>query len=201
MANSRLYRHLDASIGKLASKIWRWNRPAAQAGLKMMFASRVHTLVNWDVQDRGSSRLPADDVGRPDVHPHAVRRHRSPGQHMDRLDQGSGEGDLAAFVDYLPSLGFLIVWGFVIHWTIRILRGASRWIEEGLIVIPGFHADWAEPTYRILAFLTVRSRVVVAFPTCLVEKNARVQGVSIFIGVLISVGIRSAMGMSFPEFC
>jgi len=188
-----LYRHMDARLEN-------WRRTLAleqatrAAGLKLTFASRVRALVHWTFKISGllGFLLMASAALTFTLTQFGATAHLA-NTWIDWI-KDPVKAIWAAFVDYLPSLGFLIVWGFVIYWSIRILRGVSRWVEEGLIVIPGFHADWAEPTYRILAFLTVAFALVVAFPYLPGGKTPAFQGVSIFIGVLISVGSGSAMG-------
>lgn len=98
------------------------------------------------------------------------------------------------FLNYLPDLGFLIVWCGFIFVLIRLLAVLTRWVDSGLIVLPGFHREWAEPTYRILVFLIIAFGLVVAFPYLPGGKSPAFQGVSIFIGVLISIGSGSAIG-------
>ncbi len=98
------------------------------------------------------------------------------------------------FVAYLPNLAFLVVWTAVIVYVIRALGVANRWIKNGLFVIPGFHAEWSEPTYRIMVFLLIAFALVVGFPYMPGGQSPAFQGVSIFLGVLISLGSGSVMG-------
>jgi small-conductance mechanosensitive channel len=107
--------------------------------------------------------------------------------------RGPAESLSQSFVDYLPSLGFLVVWTIVVAYAIRMLKFVSRWVSDGVIVFPGFHAEWAEPTYRIAAFLMAAFGLVVAFPYLPGRGSPAFQGVSIFIGVLLSLGSSSAI--------
>lgn len=104
------------------------------------------------------------------------------------------ESILQNFLNYLPNLGFLIVWCALVFFLIRMLAVFSRWVGDGLILIPGFHQEWAEPTFRILVFLIVAFALVVAFPYLPGGGSPAFQGVSIFIGVLVSIGSGSAIG-------
>jgi len=98
------------------------------------------------------------------------------------------------FVAYLPNLAFLIVWVTCIYFLIRGLGLFARWVATGAIAIPGFHPEWADPTHRILAFLIGAFGLVVAFPYLPGGGSPAFQGVSIFIGVLVSIGSGSAIG-------
>jgi small-conductance mechanosensitive channel len=188
-----LYRQLDARLKNWVREM-ALDQASRAARLKLIFASRVRGLVSWVFKIGAflwfllmTSAALTFTLAQFGATAHLAN------SWIDWI-KDPVRAIWAAFVDYLPSLGFLIVWGFIIYWAIRLLRGVSRWVEEGLIVIPGFHADWAEPTYRILAFLTVAFGLVVAFPYLPGGRTPAFQGVSIFIGVLISVGSGSAMG-------
>jgi hypothetical protein len=37
-------------------------------------------------------------------------------------------------------------------------------MERGKIELPGFHKEWAEPTYKIVRFLVIAFAVVMIFP-------------------------------------
>lgn len=100
----------------------------------------------------------------------------------------------AAVVGYLPSLLFLVIVFAATYAVIRSLRFVSTALGRGLLSLPGFHPEWAEPTYRIAAFLLVGFALVVAFPYLPGGDSPALRGVSIFIGVLISLGSGSAMG-------
>jgi small-conductance mechanosensitive channel len=101
---------------------------------------------------------------------------------------------LAGFVAYLPSLFFLIVWVAIIVGLLKLNRLFWKWVGAGAILLPGFHAEWADPTSKILGFLLIAFGLVVAFPYLPGGDSDAFKGVSIFIGVLISLGSGSAMG-------
>lgn len=98
------------------------------------------------------------------------------------------------FVDYLPSLLFLIVWSTIVFGLLKLNRLFWKWVDAGAVVIPGFYTEWAYPTSKILAFLLIAFGLVVAFPYLPGGNSDAFKGVSIFIGVLISLGSGSAMG-------
>jgi small-conductance mechanosensitive channel len=101
------------------------------------------------------------------------------------------------FVEYLPSLLFLIVWIAIVSGLLKLNRLFWKWVDAGAIVFPGFHTEWAYPTSKILAFLLVAFGLVVAFPYLPGGNSDAFKGVSIFIGVLISLGSGSAMANVF----
>jgi len=99
-----------------------------------------------------------------------------------------------SFVAYLPNLGFLIVLFLVAWYVIKLPRLLSSGVQRGAIALPGFYAEWARPTSQIGIALVVAFVLVVAFPYLPGGESPALKGVSIFIGVILSLGSGSAMG-------
>jgi small-conductance mechanosensitive channel len=99
-----------------------------------------------------------------------------------------------AFVNYLPSLLFLVVLVLVTKLVLGALRLGASSIEHGLIVLPGFHAEWVMPTYRLVYLAVIGLALVVAFPYIPGSSSPAFQGLSIFAGVLFSLGSTSFIG-------
>ncbi len=99
-----------------------------------------------------------------------------------------------ALVGYIPKLFFIGVLVVVTSYILRFIRFLFREVEQGIIELPGFHRDWAEPTYKIIRFLVVAFSTVVAFPYIPGSESPAFKGVSLFIGVLFSLGSSSAIG-------
>ena len=91
-------------------------------------------------------------------------------------------------VEYLPSLVTIVVIVTVFHYIFRALRFFRNEIARGDLVIPGFYADWARPTYYILRFLILAFMVVVIFPYLPGSDTPIFRGVSVFIGFLLTFG-------------
>jgi small-conductance mechanosensitive channel len=64
-------------------------------------------------------------------------------------------------------------------------------IGQGAIVINGFDAEWAIPTFRILRFFIIAFALVVAYPYIPGSESMAFKGVSVFLGVLFSLGSSS----------
>jgi small-conductance mechanosensitive channel len=78
--------------------------------------------------------------------------------------------------------------------VLRALKFFATQIARGRLVIPGFYADWAAPTYKILQVLLIAFTVVLAYPYLPGSDSKVFQGVSIFVGVVFSLGSSSAIG-------
>jgi small-conductance mechanosensitive channel len=104
--------------------------------------------------------------------------------------QAVGRGLLA----YLPSLFALLVIVAVAYYATRLVRFFFHEIAKETISLPGFYPDWAIPTYKIARFLIIAFTLVVAFPYLPGSSSPAFQGVSIFFGLLLSLGSSSAVG-------
>ena len=98
------------------------------------------------------------------------------------------------FIQYLPNLLFLAVLGLLVKFVLWLLRLVTTSIERGVIKLPSFHSEWATPTYGLVRFGVVALALVIAFPYIPGSSSPAFQGVSIFVGVLFSLGSSSLMG-------
>lgn len=100
---------------------------------------------------------------------------------------------LNAIVDFLPNLITIIVIYFIFKYAIKALRYFVVEISRGNIQINGFHQDWATPTFNILKFVLYAFMLVIIWPYLPGSDSAAFQGVSVFLGILISLGSSSAI--------
>jgi small-conductance mechanosensitive channel len=98
-----------------------------------------------------------------------------------------------AFIGYLPKALFVVVIAFVIHAANRLAAAFFTQIQDGRITFSNFPADWAEPTSKITRVLLIAFGVVVAFPYLPASDSPAFAGVSVFMGVLISLASSSAL--------
>ena len=100
---------------------------------------------------------------------------------------------LAAFAGYLPKLLFVLVIGAIVNLAIRLVGTFFRQIREGRLVFPNFPAEWADPTNKIVRVLLIAFGLVVAFPYLPASDSPAFAGVSVFMGVLVSLASSSAL--------
>jgi small-conductance mechanosensitive channel len=67
-------------------------------------------------------------------------------------------------------------------------------IEQNRIRIPGFYSDWANPTFNIARAVIVIFALIVIFSYLPGSTSPAFQGISIFLGVLVSLGSTAAVG-------
>lgn len=100
---------------------------------------------------------------------------------------------LEAIGEFLPNLFFIIVLSAVFRYIIRFVRFLFSEINSGTIEFPGFHRDWAMPTYKIVRFLILVLAAIVIFPYLPGSNSPFFQGISVFLGILLSLGSSSAI--------
>jgi small-conductance mechanosensitive channel len=98
-----------------------------------------------------------------------------------------------ASTNYLPNLFFIAVIFAVALYVTKFVRFLFQEISKGTVSLPGFYAEWATPTYKIVRILIIAFTLVVAFPYLPGSKSPAFQGISIFFGVLLSLGSSSAI--------
>ncbi|HNW53740.1 MAG TPA: mechanosensitive ion channel family protein [Bacteroidales bacterium] len=100
---------------------------------------------------------------------------------------------LRGFIGFLPNLFSILVIVFIFRYAIKGIKYFVDLIEKGQIELSGFHADWAHPTFRILKFLLYAFMLVLIFPYLPGSGSPAFQGVSVFVGILFSLGSSSAI--------
>jgi small-conductance mechanosensitive channel len=66
-------------------------------------------------------------------------------------------------------------------------------VGRGRVTLQNFDPEWSEPTYKIARILIVAFGLIVAYPYIPGSGSAAFQGVSLFIGVVFSLGSSSAI--------
>ena len=97
-------------------------------------------------------------------------------------------------IGYLPNLCKIVVIIICFHYIVKAFRYLSNEVASGKLKINGFYADWAQPTYFILRFLLYSFMFVIIWPLLPSSNSEIFQGVSVFIGVLVSLGSTSIVG-------
>lgn len=100
---------------------------------------------------------------------------------------------LNAVAHYLPNLFTVIVICLIFKYAIRGIKYFFHEIKLGEIQVRGFHSDWAIPTFNILKFVLYAFMLILIFPYLPGSGSPAFQGVSVFLGILISLGSSSAI--------
>jgi small-conductance mechanosensitive channel len=97
-------------------------------------------------------------------------------------------------IEYIPNLFTIIITIMITRYVLKALKYFSSQIEKGRLKIPGFYTEWAAPTLRILQVLLWAFTLAVIYPYLPGSESKAFQGVSVFIGIIFSVGSTSAIG-------
>jgi small-conductance mechanosensitive channel len=93
----------------------------------------------------------------------------------------------------IPALAFLAVLFFITRYVLKSLRYFFDQVRAGKVAVAGLDAEVAPITYRILRLLIIAFALVVAYPYIPGSQSAAFKGISIFLGVLFSLGSTSAI--------
>ena len=96
-------------------------------------------------------------------------------------------------VNNVPSLVFLVVLFFVFRITLRLIRLFFGAVESGAVRFEQFDPTWAQATYKLVHIGIVAFAMIIAYPYIPGSSSAAFQGVSLFIGIVFSLGSTSAI--------
>jgi small-conductance mechanosensitive channel len=97
----------------------------------------------------------------------------------------------SAVLTTIPSLIFLAIIIIIAFYVLKLMRHFFDEVEKGIIILKGFYPEWAKPTYRICRLLVIAFAAVMAFPHIPGSDSPAFKGISIFFGVLFSLGATS----------
>ncbi|MFT3850404.1 MAG: mechanosensitive ion channel family protein [Propionivibrio sp.] len=97
-------------------------------------------------------------------------------------------------LETIPKLVFLLVLYFLMRYLLKMIKLYFQSVADERIVLPEFDADWAWPTYRLIRLLLIAFAVIVAYPYIPGSGSEAFKGVSLFIGVVFSLGSSSVIG-------
>lgn len=98
---------------------------------------------------------------------------------------------LRSVVSFLPSLIQIVIIVICFRYLVKALRYLTNEIGGGRLKIKGFYADWAQPTFYILRLLCYSFMLVMIWPLLPNSDSQVFQGVSVFIGIIVSLGSTS----------
>jgi len=97
-------------------------------------------------------------------------------------------------VKYIPNLFTVVIIILITRYVLRGIKFFANQIDRGRLVIPHFYADWAMPTLKILQVLLWAFTVAIVYPYLPGSDSKAFQGVSVFVGIIFSLGSSTAIG-------
>jgi small-conductance mechanosensitive channel len=98
-----------------------------------------------------------------------------------------------AIWDQTPALVFLAVLFLITRYVLKTLRYFFDQVGAGKVTVAGLDAEVAPMTYKLLRLLIIAFVAVVAYPYVPGSQSPAFKGISIFLGVLFSLGSTSAV--------
>jgi small-conductance mechanosensitive channel len=105
-----------------------------------------------------------------------------------------------ALVAALPDLIFLVVVYFLTRWVLRLLRLFFDAMGRGEVTFSGFEREWADPTYKLVRVAVAALALVIAYPYIPGSSSEAFKGISLFFGVLLSLGASSIISNIMAGF-
>jgi small-conductance mechanosensitive channel len=96
-------------------------------------------------------------------------------------------------VAYIPNLILLGCICFVTATATKVTQFVFGEIRDERLTLHGFYPDWAEPTAKLIRTLILIAAIIVAFPYLPGSESPAFKGISVFLGLLLSLGSTSAV--------
>jgi len=100
---------------------------------------------------------------------------------------------LQNFITYLPNLLTIVLFITLTYSLLRLSNSFFNQLSQGIFSLPGFYPEWSLPTNRLITFLIVALASVGIFPLLPGFNSPAFQGISVFLGILFSLGSTSVI--------
>lgn len=99
-----------------------------------------------------------------------------------------------SFVEFIPDLITIVIVVLITHYSIKFISYIMESIADEKIKIPGFYPDWATTTFNLIRIFAWIFAFVIIFPHLPGSSSDAFQGVTVFIGLIVSLGSTSIIG-------
>ena len=99
----------------------------------------------------------------------------------------------SGIVTVVPDLFFLTILFFITRYVLKIISMFFAAVGRGEVALSGFEKEWADPTYKLLRVAVIALALVVAYPYIPGSGSEAFKGISIFIGIVFSLGSSSTI--------
>lgn len=101
-----------------------------------------------------------------------------------------GEGITA----FLPGLLFIVIISVAVRYLLAGMRHVALQVKSERIKVGSFYPDWAIPTFNLFRVLIIVFTLVIIFPYLPGSGSDAFQGISVFVGLLLSLGSAGVIG-------
>jgi small-conductance mechanosensitive channel len=106
----------------------------------------------------------------------------------------------SSFYESIPNLVFLAILVAIVRYLLQALRIFFVSIARGAIRPAGFEPEWAMTTYSLVRVGVIALSVVVAYPYIPGSGSEAFKGISVFVGVLFSLGASSIVSNTLAGY-
>lgn len=93
----------------------------------------------------------------------------------------------------IPDLLILVIIFYLTRFVLRRIRNFFDEVEKKRVAFEQFEPEWAIPTYKLVRVLILAFALIVAYPYIPGSETAAFKGISIFIGLVVSLGSSTAI--------
>jgi small-conductance mechanosensitive channel len=116
------------------------------------------------------------------------------GEVLGQFLRDTGALLLTGFVHQLDNLFIVVLIFVLVRLAARALKAVFAGVEQGTVVLPGVHPDTARPTRGVLVVLLWLFGLVVAFPFIPGSHTDAFKGISVFAGLVFTLGSSGVVG-------
>ncbi len=98
-----------------------------------------------------------------------------------------------ALLGAIPNLIFLAILYYVLRGMLRLIRSFFVAVQRESVTLANFEPEWAMPTYNLVRLAIIGLGLVVAYPYIPGSGSDAFKGVSIFAGIVFSLGSSTAI--------
>lgn len=102
-------------------------------------------------------------------------------------------GLLWGFVSYMPNLITILIIAAITRWMINGTRLFFESVDQGVVELRSFEPHWIWPTYNLIRIGLILIAAVICFPYIPGSDSAAFQGLTILVGVMVSLGSNSVV--------
>ncbi len=93
----------------------------------------------------------------------------------------------------MPGVFAILIVVVVTRYALRAIHFLFTAVEKGRVTLTGFYPEWAQQTYKLIRILVIAFALVVIYPYIPGSDSPAFKGVSVFFGLLFSLGSTSAV--------
>jgi small-conductance mechanosensitive channel len=97
------------------------------------------------------------------------------------------------FLSYIPNLIIILVIVLIARFVLKLIGIVFDGIKNRRIYLKNFYPEWADTSYGIIRLMVYALSAVIIFPYLPGSSSPAFQGISIFVGVLVSLGSTTAV--------